>query len=193
MKIRLAPLQAGCIAACCMGLAFSAQADKPELPVFAIHAFAGGKILDKDDWAPADQQFEYGGEVDFQPGSWPIALTAGYYTGHASGDPGFNDGDFKSTTTEIQAGVKKFWQTGRVGRAFAGGGVTFASAKGELQGVSSKDNGVGGWIGGGYIFELGRHFDIGVNAKYSYAKATVEGIDTNAGGVHAGVLAGLRW
>jgi len=193
MKFKLALAQAGCIGACCTAFTFNAYAAEQDLPVFDIHAFGGGKILRKDDWAPADQQFEYGGEMDFQPSSWPIALTAGYYRGHASGDAGDGMGDFKSTTTEIQAGIKKFWQSGSVGRPYVGGGVTFASAKGELEDVSSKDNGVGAWIGGGYLFQFGRHFDLGIDTKYSYAKVTVEGVDVNAGGLHVGVLAGMRW
>ncbi len=199
MSIKLASAQAGLFTACCLGLAFSAEAARPELPVFGVHAMLGLKALNKDDWAPAEDQFEYGGSIDFQPHSWPIALTAAYYNGNGSGDLGNGLGNFKSDTSEAQLGVKKFWQTGRIGRAFVQGGVTFASGKGTVQGTSLKDDGVGPWIGGGYLFELGRYFDLGVQASYSYAKidlrnpTTNNSVSVNAGGVHIGALAGFRW
>jgi hypothetical protein len=198
MKKGMALAQAGLMAACCMGFSTAALAARPDLPEFGVHVFAGGKLLDKDDWSPAEDQYAYGGSLDFQPKSWPIALTAGYYASRGSGDPGLGVGDFTGSTTEAQFGVKKYWQTGSIGRAFAEGGVSFVSGKGQLQDVALKDNSAGPWFGGGYLFELGRHFDLGAELSYSYAKikigkGTSDEVDVNAGGVRIGALAGFRW
>jgi hypothetical protein len=198
MRITLASARAGLFAACCLGFAFNAEAARPDLPVFGIHVFGGGKFLDKDDWSPAEDQYAYGGQLDFQPQSWPIALTAGYYASRGSGDLGNGFGEFTGSTTEAQFGVKKFWQTGRIGRAFVEGGVSFVSGKGQVEDVALKDSSAGPWFGGGYLFELGRYFDLGVEASYSYAKIdigndTTGKVSVNAGGARIGALAGFRW
>lgn len=198
MKKYLALAQAGLIAAGCAGFSGAAQAARPELPMFGMHAFLGGKFLKKDDWEPAEDQFAYGGGLDFQPHGWPIAFTAEYLGGNGSGDVS-SLGKVKSTTTEYRAGLKYFWQTGRIGRAFAGGGVSFAHAKAEVPSANgtADGDGTGGWIGGGYLFELGPNFDLGVQASYSFVKLDLTGpggtVNVEAGGASFGGVAGFRF
>lgn len=197
MKKAMILAQAGLVVLCGMGFSSAAFAARPDLPVFGAHLFGGGKFLNKDDWSPAEDQYAYGAQLDLQPHGWPIALTAGYFASRGSGDLGNGFGEFTGSTTEAQFGVKKFWQTGRIGRAFVEGGVTFVSGKGQVQDVSLKDNSAGPWIGGGYLFELGRYVDLGIEASYSYAKIDI-GTDTtgkvsvDAGGLRIGALVGFR-
>lgn len=190
------------LCACLVVLACPVQAeDQPTAPapVFDVHVLLGGKYLNSSDWGSTDNQFEYGGEFDFQPASWPVALNVGYYRGQDLGV--FN---FKSTTQEFQLGVKKFWPTGQLGRVFVGGGLTVAKGTAEAPSDSNAINGhtsyqPGGWVSGGYLFSLGRHFDLGVDLKYSYAEASLKGSggnsgqDIDVGGLHVAGVFGYRW
>jgi len=208
MKMRAAAGLAAFLAACLCNTSVMAEAP---MPLGDVHIFGGGKIMNKDDWAPADQETEFGGEVDFQPHSWPIALTAAYFSGRGSGamDPSvaydaygnaYVFGDFKSETSEIQLGVKKFWSNGNFGRPYVGGGLAQIHAKATLDcqtgGVdctaSYSDSATGVWAGGGFIYTFG-HFDLGVDMRYSYAQVTIVDVKGNGGGLHIGAIAGFHF
>lgn len=175
-----------------------------------VAGFVGGKILNKDDWSPADQQLQYGGQIDWQPAHWPVALSFAYYGSNGSGDvddPSVGPSKFKGTTEEYQVGVKKFWPAGGAGSAYLGGGVLYGRGKAELTSktgsftpVSSSDNGVGGWISGGYLFAFGQHFSLGAELRYSYYEVTLfdtpstpGGAKASAGGASIGGLLAYRW
>jgi len=130
MKMRAAAGLAAFLAACLCNTSVMAEAP---MPLGDVHIFGGGKIMNKDDWAPADQETEFGGEVDFQPHSWPIALTAAYFSGRGSGamDPSVAydaygnatqvvastpDGFSKTTTNTYSNDITR-WLLGRLTRA----------------------------------------------------------------------------
>jgi hypothetical protein len=175
-----------------------------------VAGFVGIKAMNKDDWSPAEDQVQYGGHIDWQPSHWPIALTFAYYGSNGSGDiddPTIGPSEFKVDTEEFDLGAKKFWETGRVGAAYVGGGLAYGRAKAELASktgffpsVSSSDSALGAWIGGGYLFNLGRHFALGVDARYSYYSVTLfdspttpGGTSASAGGLSFGGVAAYRW
>ncbi len=167
-----------------------------------INAFLGQKTLsDKDFWQPAEDQGEFGIEIDFRQRDWPISIAIDLMG--ASGEGDFYDpangtiDKFKSRTSEFNIGVRKIWDGAPV-RPFIGGGVSFMHAEAEVEvpGLGSftdTDDGTGFWVGGGVYFTLGYHFNLGLELKYSKADVTLENVNTNAGGTHFGLLAGYHW
>jgi opacity protein-like surface antigen len=167
-----------------------------------VNAFLGRKTLDKDDWAPAEKQGEFGVEIDFRQRDWPLSIAIDLMGASGEGDvydPFFGTIDkFKSRTTEINIGARKIWNEPAPVRPFIGGGLSFMRAEAEVEvpGVGSNTesgNGTGIWLGGGVYFTLGQHFNIGLELKYSTANVNIAGVDVNAGGTHFGLLAGYHW
>jgi hypothetical protein len=69
-----------------------------------------------------------------------------------------------------------------------------AEIEAEAYGLSvSVDDAVGFWIGGGVYWTLGEHFNIGFDVRWSKAEVTIDGLDFEAGGTHAGLLLGYHW
>ncbi len=167
-----------------------------------VNAFLGRKNLDKGEWEPAQDQGEFGIEVDFRKKSWPISIAIDVMG--ASGEGNFFDPVFgtidkaESRTSEFNIGVRKIWDELAPVRPFIGGGLSFMRAEAEvtIPGIGSNtesDTGAGIWLGGGVYFTLGQHFNLGLELKYSHADVTIAGVDTNAGGTHFGLLAGYHW
>jgi opacity protein-like surface antigen len=165
-----------------------------------VNAFLGRKTLDKSDWEPVEKQGEFGLEVDFRQKDWPISIAIDILGASGKGDvvdPSFGTIDtFKSRTSEFNIGVRKIWEVPAPVRPFIGGGLSLMRAEAEVSipGVGSNtesDTGAGIWIGGGVYFTLGDHFNLGLELKYSTADVTIAGVDTNAGGTHFGLLAGI--
>lgn len=165
-----------------------------------VNGTIGGKWLESSDWAPVENQLEVGVEVDFRPPQWPFNLAFGVSGSAAEKDVNTSFGTLTATgtTAELDFGIKKIWEPPSQVRPFIGGGLAIISGKFEgedLSGfsVSEEDSGVGVWAGGGVYVTLARHFNIGAEIKYSYAKITLFGVDTNAGGFHAGAFFGYHW
>ena len=59
--------------------------------------------------------------------------------------------------------------------------------------ASADDDAIGFWIGGGIYWTLGEHFNIGFDLRWSKAEVTINGVDGEAGGGHAGLLLGYHW
>ena len=60
-------------------------------------------------------------------------------------------------------------------------------------GVFSADDAMGFWIEGGIHWTLAEHFNIGFDVRWSKAEVTINGVDGEAGGSHAGLLLGYHW
>ncbi len=101
---------------------------------------------------------------------------------------------FRGRTSELAAGIRKIWNVGKA-HPYVGGGIAsvFAEFKETTTGVSDDDTGLGGWIGAGVFWRLGHRFNIGVSGRYSRAKATLFGVDSESGGSHVGLLLGWGW
>jgi hypothetical protein len=121
-----------------------------------VNAFLGQKTLDSD-WEPAEDQGEFGIEIDFRQKDWPISIAIDVMG--ASGeenvfDPDFGTTDkFESRTSEFNIGVRKIWDELAPVRPFIGGGLSFMRAEAELTipgmgSFSDSGTGAGIWLGG---------------------------------------------
>ncbi len=170
-------------------LSVASLASTPDLGNFSV--FGGGKLLKKDDWAPADQQWDIGGQIAYQPANWPLGFAAAYFSSYGKGSTDF--GEFKGYTHEIQLGLEKIWAVGRFSRPYVGGGVVLGKAEASLQTVQDSDHAVGGWIGGGYTLVLARHLALGIDSRYTYLPIRLFDTKGQGGGLHLGATLGFAW
>ncbi len=171
-----------------------------------VNAFLGSKVLEEDDWEPAEEHDEIGVLVDFRPTAWPVNLTLGYLRSDADEsefDPvtGLIVG-LEAETVEWNLGVKKIWEAHSSVRPYVGGGLAHISAEAtvrlsvpglEVTVGPVDDSGIGYWVNGGVYWTLGGSFNIGVDLRYSEASVSLFDVDVEAGGGHAGVLLGYHW
>ncbi|MCK4786753.1 MAG: hypothetical protein KAV87_23545 [Desulfobacteraceae bacterium] len=168
-----------------------------------INVFLGMKYLDEGDWAPIEDKLESGITVDFKQQGWPVSIAIGYLL---SSDDSFGLYYFpgigtitnvQGETTELSIGVRKIWDHSPVVRPFIGGGIALISAELEAwpfaNTVSDHDDAIGIWIGGGVYWTLAGHFNLGFNLRWSKAEVTLFGVDSEAGGIHAGFFLGFHW
>jgi opacity protein-like surface antigen len=159
----------------------------------------GNKSLDKDDWAPVEDQGEFGISADFRKQDWPTSIVVGLY---GSGDDGkFDDGghNFKIevNTSEFRVGAKKDWSPTDAMHPFFSGGIAGIGVKVKLktQGLSNSedDSALGWWLNGGITWLIGTSFNLGFELGYSKAEVTIADYDAQAGGGHAAVVLGYHW
>ncbi|MBI5406860.1 MAG: outer membrane beta-barrel protein [Nitrospirae bacterium] len=166
-----------------------------------INVLLGAKALDKDDWEPADEQGEFGIEIDFREKNWPVNIAIDLLgaTGEGTALEPFTGmfAKLESTTSEFNVGVRKIWEQYPHVRPFIGGGLSLIRGEGKVSvsGISVPDNdtGAGIWLGGGVYWALSEHFNLGLELKSSYAQVTLFDTDVNVGGGHFGLLAGYHW
>jgi len=117
---------------------------------------------------------------------------------------------------ELDLGVRKFW--GQKARPYIGGGLAIAKADAQvteqlsigivtLPAVTLLDNGdtgLGYWLNGGFIYTIGKSFNLGADLRYSDASVTLQptdlapdetapSLDVDAGGFQFGVMLGFHW
>lgn len=170
-----------------------------------INAFLGAKFLNEDDWEPLETQGEFGVLVDFKPKSWPVSMAIDTLASYAEETATINVPGVGSVTEEVQGstgeldiGVRNYWRPQTKMQPYLGGGLAFISA--ALQAKTAKytyvrDDGVGVglWIDGGVSWILGKHFNIGVDARLSGAQVELFDENRQAGGFHLGLLLGYHW
>ena len=176
-----------------------------------VNAFFGHKFLDENDW-PAEDQDEFGIEVDFRKKGWPVSIAIDllYAKGEEITLPPFL---YMSTTKdesiifELNTGVRKIWDNISIPvRPFIGGGISVIYARMKRTNyfplttfeTSESGMGAGVWFGGGVYWTFGGQYNIGLDLKYSSATVTLSegaagGYDVDAGGAHVGLLAGYHW
>lgn len=156
--------------------------------------FIGQKTLDEDDWAPLDEQVELGALFDFRGQDWPVNIAVDLLV---SADAETVGGvDFTLTTTELNAGIRKHFETGSSFTPYVGGGLALIKAelKGELGSVTTTedDTGLGFWLNGGLAWTINQ-INFGLDFRYSEAKADIYGYDAESGGTHVGLFVGYHW
>jgi hypothetical protein len=170
-----------------------------------VNFFLGQKSLDSDDWAPIDDQFEFGAVMSFGQESWPVHIAVDVL-GSVGQEDVYDDllGSVTLTgsTFEVDTGVRKIWKKGKT-LPYIGAGVSVIGAALELDnGFSSVDangGGFGFWAGGGVFWRLGTRFNIGLDLRYSAAEVDLDfgsGVvahDVSAGGLQLGLLLGFGW
>jgi len=170
-----------------------------------VNFFIGQKSLDSDDWDPVDDQLEFGAVMSFGQDDWPVHIAVDVLASAAEEtvfDPFLGDVTVTGSTFEIAGGVRKIWGKGMF-RPYLGAGVAVIGAGAELDdgfvSVDANEVGFGFWAGGGLFWRLGKHFNIGLDARYSSAEVDLDfgsGIvsqDVSAGGLHYGLLVGFGW
>ena len=160
-----------------------------------VNFFIGQKTLEEEEWAPVDEQGEFGVLVDFKQPDWPVSMAIDFLvSADEKTDFGFI---VEGITTEINFGVRKIWDQSRSPiRPYLGGGLALISSEFTLTGFGSTtddDNALGLWLNGGVYWPLGQSFNIGVDLRYSQADVTLFGVDVDGGGTHVGLIFGYHW
>ena len=162
-----------------------------------VNFLLGSKVLNKNDWAPADNQLAAGMEASWGGEDWPVLIATDLMGSRKSKSQAGSD--YKSSTGEMDLGVRKVWNSGSQRRVhpYIGGGIAFGSGTAEVTsgGVTTKsdDTGVGAWLGGGIFWRLGSRFNLGMSLRGSSAKVSIAGVDANAGGGTFGLTLGWGW
>jgi len=165
--------------------------------VMNINVIGGVRVLDDSDWDPIDQQTEVGLDFDYTGEEWPwgVGMCATAYYSWA--DESVDGGDLKSTTMELQLGVRKTWHSLGMVRPYLGGGGSVLNvdldfdAPGESG--SKDDTAFGFWLGGGMYVTFFDALNVGVDARWSKVDIEIESKDADAGGWHVGGFIGYHW
>lgn len=163
-----------------------------------VSGFVGVKNMEDDAvWKPFEEQMELGLAVDFQPDSWPVSIATGVYWSADARDEQDVDLSYQEnngTTTEMLLGLKRTWSFyGTNLRPYYAAGLTYVSGERVEFGNTQKDSALGYWLGTGVYWSFTRHFDIGLDARYSRAEADFSGQDVDLGGTHLGFTLGYTW
>lgn len=158
--------------------------------------FLGQKFLEKDDWAPLENQTEIGVMVDFKQEEWPVSIAVDLLVSSTEEDE--QGIELTGSTIELNLGVRKIFEIeGSSMRPYIGGGLAFISAEYEgSQGyikVSDDDSAVGVWANAGVYWTLNESFNVGLDLRYSKAEVTLFDVEGEAGGTHVGLLLGYHW
>jgi len=175
----------GCLSACVALLVLAAPSFGTD---YQVNFFLGQKMLDKEDWEPAEDQSEFGAITTFGGEDWPVHIAADLLGSQE--DVTEMGIDATASTTELDFGVRKIWGKNKL-HPFLGGGLAVINGEIEALGVSVDDDGTGYWIDGGLFWRLGKRFNIGFEARYSRADITLLGVDGDAGGEHIGLILGF--
>jgi opacity protein-like surface antigen len=117
---------------------------------------------------------------------------------------------------EFNVGVRKLW--GKKARPYVGGGLAVARVEGQIVEqfsfggdpadpftiLDDSDTGFGYFLDAGFKYTFFRHFNLGIDLRYSDASVTLQGtplgpgeegpkVDVEGGGTQVGVLLGFRW
>ncbi len=199
MSIRVA------IVLCAIVLSWAGAHDASARATGGVNLLIGGKALNKDDWAPFENQSELGLQMTFGQRSWPVLIAVDLVGSRDEEAILLIESPTKTTaatvagsTGEVNLGVRKEW--GRRGfHPYLGGGVTLVSAKIEFIGpnntvLSESHGGAGAWIGGGGYWRVGRHVNVGLSLRVTAADVDVNTLRSVAsGGGHVALLVGYGW
>jgi opacity protein-like surface antigen len=171
-----------------------------------INVGAGLKFLESrwQDLAGFTDETGFNLTADLRRRKWPIniALDFAYaFAPEAYQDfTGSGNGLAKQTirTYELCAGVRKIFDFRLYSvRPFFGGGLGYVYTEWDLKGDTyrseSGSGATGIWLNGGVYWELDRHFNIGIDWMYSWAKITFYTEALNNGGQHLNMLLGYHF
>lgn len=162
---------------------------------------AGLKFMSEEDWPVTSKHKEFRLAFDIRQRRWPINLAFDY--NHSRSDNGYvyiRTEDVyvlsQQTSDELNAGVRKIFDFQLYTmRPFMGAGFGYISTKveyGEFLGTVEEGT-MGTWLEGGIYWELEKHFNIGAEVLWSWAKVPVAIVEANAGGIHAAMILGYHW
>jgi hypothetical protein len=158
-----------------------------------------GRSLDKDLWSPVEDQWGFGGTIDFGEKGLPLHFALGLHGGLGAEDNADALGsDFVSTVSELSFGAAGAWQSKGRMRGYVGGGVSFVGARLDADtiggDVHDTDDSLGGWIEAGMAWRLGHHFSLGFGARSLFGTdITLFGVNGDADYFQFGPLLGWSW
>lgn len=154
-----------------------------------------------DIYSDAWSEVSMGIRGDFKPVSWPVYISVGTTISGAARNAVaiFTDDDRQEITVyEYQLGIQKYFNEGHMFQPYIGGGINVADA--EIRDIvndrefdSDNDRAVGIGVGTGFVVELGSHFDLGLDVRYSEADLTLYGVENNIEGVNTSIRIGTHW
>jgi len=177
---------------------------KPLKPGVDLNFIVGLKRLENA-WSPVDDQLELGAAVSIGQDIWPVAVAVDFlYTRY--GGQGCIwyvclDKPAKGRTYEVDAGVRKIWEPGRV-LPYVGAGIGMIYGSFEITDGTfypkSSDVVLGAWADMGVLFRPSRkNFEFGVDVRYSTADADIDfgngPQSVNPGGYSFGLLFGAHF
>lgn len=89
-----------------------------------VNILYGDKFMSSADWAPVENQEEFGIEVDFAKKEWPVYATFSYSQSKDYELLAFFDAEAKTKAFDL--GVKKIWNAANGFRPFVGTGLTYS-------------------------------------------------------------------
>jgi hypothetical protein len=171
-----------------------------------VNAGAGLKFMaaEWDELAGFTDETGFRLAMDARQRKWPINIALDFNFAFApevyQDLSGSGNGLAKQTirTYELCAGVRKIFDFRLYSvRPFFGGGLGYLYTTWELDGESYHSeiaNGFPGiWLNGGVYWELDRHFNVGIDWMYSWAKISFYNRPLNNGGQHLNMLLGYHF
>lgn len=163
-----------------------------------VSGFLGQKALDDKDWGQQDQQGAVGIMIDFKKKQWPVSIAIDLV---GSGDEDKSSASIKEAlASEIQLGVRKIYEPETSSfKPYISGGISFMNVelrnKDRATGLTNldEDSAVGYWVSAGSYVQISKHFQVGLDVRYSQADVNLSGKERTAGGVQSAVLAGFHW
>jgi hypothetical protein len=173
-----------------------------------INMGAGIKFLNADEWqdvAGFTDETEVRASLDIRQRRWPINIAVDF--GYAFAPDVYQDltggatdeGIAKQSvvTYEVNVGVRKIVDFKLYSvRPFFGGGFGRVTTEWDLKSDkidrALREGKIGVWFNGGCYWELDKHFNIGVDYLYSWARIDMYG-QRNHGGHHFDMIAGYHF
>ncbi|MEW6025665.1 MAG: hypothetical protein AB1599_00010 [Planctomycetota bacterium] len=162
-----------------------------------FNVFIGKKSLDSS-WDPVQGQMEIGLKFDYKRKDWPVSIAFDVLASNdsqvdISTSPGI---EFTGSTFERNIGARFDSQVTDSLNIFAGGGISFirASFKSSESGImiSDAESAVGNWFEAGLRLTTD-NLSAGIDIIQSSGNMSLYGKSVNAGGLHFGLLFGLKW
>jgi hypothetical protein len=158
------------------------------------------RYLDKDFWDPVEDQYAFGGTVDFGKAGWPLHFAIGLHgsLGDENLDPLASG--VTAVVNELSFGIAKVWTPKGTVRPFLSGGVSFVHAYKEFNDVflfgdvDDNDDSVGVWVEGGVYWRLSPHFNLGMFGRFlEGSDITLFDVDGDADYWEWGPMIGWSW
>lgn len=161
-----------------------------------VNASVGGRMLDEDDWSPLDEQPALGVLADFQIADLPLYAAVGLQVSAEEDDDGTRE--TVAAISDFSAGLKVMPASG-VFRPYAGAGFTSVGVSVEIEDDvfgddDDDDQSFGYYLGGGAIFRVTTHFNIGVDMRWIRGTdIELFGVEGDADSFVATALFGYGW
>jgi opacity protein-like surface antigen len=191
-----------------------------------VHVWLGQKWMDSD-WEPVDQPTQYGIGANFGGVDWPVMIAVDVLMGSDDECYDYDYGygyvysyDLEVDGTELDVGVRKFWDSNGKFQPYVGGGLAyikqdikatatypevFGISRQITESISIDDSGTGFWLNAGVNWVITPRLYLGLDLRYSdadveYSFEDIEVRQTepstlkiNGGGTHAGLVFGVRF